>query len=114
MELNNDEIKYLIDDELLLKLRNIGYNNDSFNIEDILSFFERKYNLKFSFEKLSLNFKIQNILENKIIFESEPKSIDFMSKETKLIIIYESIIKLGLNELINYIETNGKNSKNRS
>lgn len=108
MELNNDEIKYLIDDELLLKLRNIGYNNDSFNIEDILSFFEKKYNLKILFEKIYLNFKIQNILENKIIFESEPDSIDFMNKETKLTIIYEYVIKIGLNKLINIIE-NGRN-----
>ena len=74
---NNDEIKLLIDDELLIRLRNIGYSYESYKIEKILSFFQNKYyyelivNKKFLKENIcEFNFLIKNLKNNEIIFES--------------------------------------------
>ena len=42
-----DDLNYVIDDDLLLNLRNIGYSNDSIYIKDILYYFTKNANFTY-------------------------------------------------------------------
>ena len=108
-----DNLNYVIDDDLLLNLRNIGYSNDSIYIKDILYYFENYYKMKINIVKTIFDdnnnniykFLIINIEKNKIIFTSNDLEINV---EEDSIIYYVEILKMSIQKIINIIE-NGRN-----
>lgn len=115
MKLNIDkkfynDLNYVIDDDLLLNLRNIGYSNDSIYIKDILYYFEIVYKMKLNIDKKVFNynsiykFSIIDIENNSIIFTSSDWEISI--KEDS-IIYYVDFQKIAIQKIINIIE-NGK------
>ena len=106
-----DNLNYVIDDDLLLNLRNIGYSNDSIYIKDILYYFENFFKMKINIVKTIFDnnniykFSIINIEDDSIIFTSNDLEINV---EEDSLIYYVEILKMTIQKIINIIE-NGRN-----